>query len=73
MRRSKIFPGLVSTGKTLADGTKRTYFYAWRRGPLLRAADGTPLKLGDPQFVVEYVAAHSARNSQAASETEPVE
>lgn len=54
MRRAKVLPGLASASKTLADGTKRKYFYAWRGGPLIKSQDGTPLKPGDADFVAVY-------------------
>jgi integrase len=34
--------GLNSVPKTLADGSKRTYWYAWKGGPPLRGEPGTP-------------------------------
>ena len=40
--------GINSVTKRLADGTRRTYWYAWRGGPLLR---GEP---GSPEFVASY-------------------
>ncbi len=43
--------GLNSITKTLADGKKRTYWYAWKGGPPLR---GTP---GTPEFIASYNAA----------------
>jgi integrase len=66
MRRAKILSGLATASKTLADGTKQKYFYAWRGGPLLKGPDGTPLKPGDPQMVVAYAAAYEARTKPAA-------
>jgi hypothetical protein len=62
MRRAKILSGLATASKTLADGTKQKYFYAWRGGPLLKKPDGTPLQISDPQIVVAYVNALEARN-----------
>ena len=47
--------GLNSATKKLADGTQRTYWYAWRGGPLLR---GEP---GSPEFVASYNAAVAAK------------
>jgi integrase len=61
MRRAKVLPGLATASKTLADGSRRKYFYAWRGGPLLKAPDGAPLRLGDPALVTAYSAAHEAR------------
>jgi integrase len=43
--------GLNFSRKRLADGTLRTYWYAWRNGPLLRGEPGTP------EFVASYNAA----------------
>jgi integrase len=40
--------GLNFSRKRLADGTLRTYWYAWRNGPLLRGEPGTP------EFVASY-------------------
>jgi len=40
--------GLNCATKRLADGTLRTYWYAWRGGPLLRGEPGTP------EFVASY-------------------
>jgi integrase len=40
--------GIHSTYATLADGTKVTYWYAWRGGPRLRGEPGTP------EFVASY-------------------
>lgn len=43
--------GINSKKKVLADGTERTYYYAWKSGPAL------PGKPGDPAFVAAYNAA----------------
>ena len=40
--------GLHWTTVTLADGTKKTYWYAWRGGPPLR---GEP---GSPEFIADF-------------------
>lgn len=40
--------GLNSIKKRLADGTVRTYYYAWKGGPALRG------KPGSPEFVASY-------------------
>lgn len=61
MRRAKLLPGLATASKTLADGTKQKYFYAWRGGPLLKDENGAPLQLGVPSFNVAYAAAHADR------------
>ena len=59
----KVLPGVASATKKLADGTRRTYYYAWRGGPLLKAEDGTPLQPEDPRFFVAYTDAHRARRA----------
>jgi hypothetical protein len=40
--------GINSIRKQLADGTYRTYWYAWKGGPPLR---GEP---GSPEFIASY-------------------
>lgn len=40
--------GINSKTKTLTDGTRRTYWYAWKGGPAL------PGKPGDPEFIAAY-------------------
>ena len=40
--------GINSISKKLADGTRRTYWYAWKGGPPLRGEPGTP------EFVASY-------------------
>ncbi len=49
--------GLNRVTKKLADGSKATYYYAWKGGPRL------PAKPGDPDFAAAYSEAHSARLS----------
>jgi hypothetical protein len=34
--------GINSITKRLADGSWRTYYYAWKGGPALRGEPGTP-------------------------------
>jgi hypothetical protein len=34
--------GINRVAKRLADGTRRTYYYAWKGGPALRGEPGTP-------------------------------
>src|SRR5262249_10967720 len=54
--------GINSISKKLADGTRRTYWYAWKGGPPLR---GEP---GSPEFVHSYneAAAHKVMPPQGA-------
>jgi integrase len=52
--------GLNASTKRLADGTRRTYYYAWRGGPLLKGEPGTP------EFIASY-------NEAVARKTTPVE
>jgi integrase len=66
MRRAKVLPGLATASKTLADGSKQKYFYAWRGGPLLRDEQGKALQLGDPRFIVAYTRAHESRKKPQA-------
>lgn len=47
--------GINRVSKKLADGTRITYFYAWKGGPRL---DGTP---GSPEFIASYNAAVETR------------
>lgn len=42
MKRANPYPGLHRSPKRLADGTRRVYFYAWKGGPRIDAAFGTP-------------------------------
>lgn len=65
MRRAKLLPGLAVATKRLANGSTRKYFYAWRGGPLLKAADGTPLQPGVPEFIGAYTKAHEDRKKPA--------
>lgn len=56
--------GIAKVNKTLAGGTRRTYFYAWRGGPLLRDRDGKPIERRDDPFLhVAYADAHRERRS----------
>jgi len=47
--------GINSITKTLADGTRRTYRYAWKGGPALQGEPGTP------EFAASYNEAVAAR------------
>src|SRR5262249_40973054 len=49
--------GLNSITKRLADGTRRTYWYAWKGGPPLSGEPGTP----------EFVASYNAAGAQKAT------
>ncbi|KQQ15945.1 integrase [Methylobacterium sp. Leaf122] len=51
--------GLNSKTKVLADGTKRTYWYAWKGGPRI---EGTP---GTPEFMASYSAAVAEKRKPA--------
>jgi integrase len=52
--------GINSKRKRLADGTCRTYYWAWKGGPALR---GEP---GSPEFIADYNAAVAQRTMPAA-------
>jgi integrase len=47
--------GINSITKKLADGTRRTYWYAWKGGPPLRGEPGTP------EFVASYNASVASK------------
>lgn len=49
--------GINKVSKRLADGTRVTYFYAWKGGPRLEGRPGTP------EFVASYNAAVAARKT----------
>ncbi len=51
--------GLHWTPVTLADGTKKTYWYAWRGGPRLRG------EYGSPEFIASFNAAIATKVSPA--------
>lgn len=53
--------GIAHTWKTLSDGSRRRYIFAWRGGPLLRDDDGNPLQDGDPHLVKAYADALAYR------------
>lgn len=50
-----VLKGIDTAQKRLADGTIKTYYYAWRGGPRL---DGEP---GSPEFIAAYNKALAAR------------
>lgn len=47
--------GINRVTKRLADGTRRTYWYAWKGGPTIKGEPGTP------EFIASYNAAVSAK------------
>lgn len=49
--------GVARVWKTLADGRRVRYIYAWRGGPLLKDENGAPLQDGDPRLVKAYAVA----------------
>ena len=51
--------GINSKRKRLADGTYRTYYWAWKGGPALRGEPGTP------EFIASYNAAVAQRHRPA--------
>jgi integrase len=59
MRVRVHLKGINWTVKKLADGTRRTYWYAWRGGPLLQGDPGTPA------FEASYAAACALRRAPA--------
>jgi integrase len=50
--------GVLTVRKRLADGTVAAYHYAWRGGPRLPGAPGSP------EFVAAYNAAHAGRDNR---------
>src|SRR5262249_7152413 len=51
------------TNKRLADGTVKTYWYAWRGGPLLKGQPGTP------EFSASYHEAIATKKAAAGGKT----
>lgn len=64
MNKRKL-PGIASATYRLASGKIQRYYYAWRGGPLLKAADGTPLQPSEPEFFTAYAKAHAERAKPA--------
>jgi integrase len=58
-----VLQGIDSAVKRLADGSTRTYYYAWRGGPRLMGEPGTP------EFVASYNAAVAGRPSRRNGKT----
>jgi hypothetical protein len=58
-----VLKGIDSAVKRLADGSTRTYYYAWRGGPRLEGAPGTP------DFVASYNAAVAGRPTRRNGKT----
>lgn len=52
--------GVHTSPKTLADGTRKRYYYAWKGGPRL------PGEPGSPEFLSAYEAAHRTRRKAPA-------
>lgn len=57
VRRENPFKGVRGHKVKLADGSFKTYWYAWKNGPRL------PNEYGSPEFVAAYVAATTAKKS----------
>ena len=55
--------GLVKIKKKLADGSTIYYCYAWRGGPLLRAADGRMLQPDDIALPAAFADAHDRQRN----------
>ena len=45
--------GLKKVTRTLADGSKQIFYYAWVGGPLLKNKDGSPAQPHQASFVRE--------------------
>jgi hypothetical protein len=58
-----VLKGIDSATKRLADGSTRTYYYAWRGGPRLEGEPGTP------DFVASYNAAVAERPDRRSGKT----
>lgn len=58
-------PGVAKTTKTLTNGTRQTYYYVWRGGPLLKNKDGTPAQPHQLSFAVEYAKHQQKRKAQS--------
>jgi integrase len=58
-----VLKGIDSAVKRLADGSTRTYHYAWRGGPRLEGEPGTP------EFVASYNAAVAGRPARRDGKT----
>ncbi|WP_411196529.1 tyrosine-type recombinase/integrase [Rhizobium sp.] len=58
--RAKL-KGLMKVKKTLATGKTIYYCYAWRKGPLLKHKDGSPIQPGDPLLLRAYTEATKDR------------
>jgi hypothetical protein len=58
-----VLKGIDSAVKRLADGSTRTYYYAWRGGPRLEGAPGSP------EFMASFNAAIAERPSRRRGDT----
>ncbi|MEM6438543.1 MAG: tyrosine-type recombinase/integrase [Pseudomonadota bacterium] len=63
MKRANPYPGLHRAPKRLADGTRKTYFYAWKGGPRF------PDDYGSPAFAAAFAAAQASRSEPKARGT----
>lgn len=57
MKRARPYPGAHKTTKTLADGSRRVFWYAWKGGPRLTGV------YGSPEFAASYRDAMAQRVS----------
>jgi integrase len=57
VKRHNPYPGLHKSPKRLADGTTKTYHYAWKGGPPL------PFSYGSPEFATAFLHATASRAS----------
>ena len=51
--------GLNRVNQRLADGTSKTFYYAWKSGPLLRG------EYGSPEFIASYMEACAQKRAPA--------
>ncbi|GLR49215.1 integrase [Shinella yambaruensis] len=55
--------GLMKVKKTLASGKTIYYYYAWRKGPLLKTKSGRPMQPGDVGLQAAFDDAHNLRRN----------
>src|ERR1019366_1913461 len=58
--------GINLIRKRLADGSAKTYWYAWKGGPPLVGAPGSP------EFVRSYQEAHDTRTATGSDQFSPI-